>query len=442
MTTKITPINRILKYGEQVSILTYLAATIFIVIAFFIAYSFGIELYVFLALLAFPLLWVMLNYPRVWIYCVVLTFPVFFINDDAGLTPTSVMGALFYNLFLICWLINRLFFRPVIASETKQSICNSKEIATPTARNDGKNKVNNSDASRSEIAKSNFASKKQLIGCDVLILLFYVLVLFNSVIAYSNGVEPFDWLSEYLLYSLLLYYFPIREYFDDKKSIITLLSLLFISAFILDIQQFYGYKNQIMKAALAYQLGGWGNINHQIYTASVIAGVTFLFYSKTVKGRLFAFVISVFSTAAIISTFARAFWLSLILVLFLLLFFLNYKQIIKLLIVLIVTAGLIGTALYMIFPKQAKLITKYATNRFSSSTKGKSDISVRSRFYEYREVISKIKESPLGGQGLRKKFSFYSPIAKHTIEYSFVHNGYLNMAYRVGIPLAALFYSV
>ena len=88
MIKSISPIKRILDFGVQISILTYFLATIILVVAFFIAYSFDIELYIFLALLTLPLLWLMIHYPRIWIYCIVLTFTVFFINDDSSITAT------------------------------------------------------------------------------------------------------------------------------------------------------------------------------------------------------------------------------------------------------------------------------------------------------------------------------------------------------------------
>ena len=402
----ITPINRILKFGShQVSPLIYIVATVVLVAAFFIGFTFKIELYIFLALLALPLLWAMFFYPKVWIYCIVLTFPMFFIKDEPGITVTSLMGALFYNLFLICWFFYKIFLE----------------------------KNNNNSNKKNSIVKHK---------TDVLILLFYGLVLLNAGVAVFNGVEPFDWLSEFLLFSLLLYYFPIREYFNDEKSIVMLLAIFFISIFVLDIQQFLSYTKKISAAAFAYQLRGGGHFNHQIFSAAVIGGVVFMFYSRTITGKFFAFVLTVFSTAAIVSTFARAFWGALLIVLFLLLFFLNRKQIAQYFGIVILTTGIIVSTIYIVFPKQANLMTKFVINKFSTSTQGKADLSVRTRLYEYRAVIQKIEESPIAGQGLRKEFSFHCPWRQFTMKTSFIHNGYLSLSYRVGIPIAALFYFV
>jgi len=62
-----------------------------------------------------------------------------------------------------------------------------------------------------------------------------------------------------------------------------------------------------------------------------------------------------------------------------------------------------------------------------------------SRLAEWEVVISLIKESPFLGQGYGNPFTFNNPITTWK-EYSItIHNGYLFLAYRIGIPLA-IFY--
>jgi O-antigen ligase len=67
---------------------------------------------------------------------------------------------------------------------------------------------------------------------------------------------------------------------------------------------------------------------------------------------------------------------------------------------------------------------------------------VEARFREFKEVNNEIYETPLFGQGFRKEISYYNNTRKSNSVVSFIHNGYLNLAHKTGIPMAILFYFV
>jgi O-antigen ligase len=270
--------------------------------------------------------------------------------------------------------------------------------------------------------------------------MFYLFLSFNVVIAFLNGVNPFDWVREFLLFSLILYYFPIREYFKDKKSLFTLLFLFACAILVLDFFQFYTYYKMIKNVIYAYQLGRSAKINQQIFSAAVISGITLFFYLSNKKAKFLSLIVVIFSTGALISTFSRAFWLATMAMVLVLCVFLNYKQVLQFFLIVLFSTGLLLISINIFMPTQANFVQKYITKRFSSAGQGTKDISVRFRFYEAREVTKMIKESPIWGHGLRKKFRFYDNIAEATTESFFVHNGYLNITYKTGIPMAFILY--
>ena len=101
---------------------------------------------------------------------------------------------------------------------------------------------------------------------DQLFIFFYLILILNLFIAVGNDVDWFDWLREYLLYSLILYYFPIREYFKEPKHIIKLLFLVGAVTIGLDLVQFYNYIKILKNIVYAYQFSNSMRINQHIFT--------------------------------------------------------------------------------------------------------------------------------------------------------------------------------
>jgi len=362
-----------------------------------VAFYFRIEFYLFLAVLALPILWTMVNYPRVWIYFIALGLTVFLTSGEKEVNVFHILAGLFYNSFLILWFVNKLLIK-------REKI--SRNIS------------------------------------DQIFLFFYFILIVNSIIAVSNNVVFFDWFREYLLYSLILYYFPIREYFTTKKQILTLLVLLGLSAIFLDLYAFYNYFKAMKDITYAYQFAGNSSmrINQQFFTSVGFSSIVIFFSVKTFRGKLFSFLVAILTTGALISTLSRAFWVSFIAIVFIFLFYMKIKQVVQFLLIIIFFVGASAFAVQTIMPDRAELFKKYLVQRFNSTGKGKKDQSVRARLYEYREVVRAIKNSPIWGHGLRKEFMFYNNITQKTSKAHFIHNGFMNISYKTGIPLALAFY--
>ncbi|MGI6369997.1 MAG: O-antigen ligase family protein [Ignavibacteria bacterium] len=379
------------KLSPAIVILTLLLFSGFFALGIY----FHIELYVFLGVTALPLMWAMVNYPRVWIYFIVIMFIVFFRGGETELNATHILAALFYDLFLIVWFINKLLIR------------------------------------REKITRGIH---------DQIILFFYGVLLFHSIVSISHGVELIDWLREYFSISLILYYFPIREYFTEKKHILHLLFLIGFVTIILDFYAFYNYYNILKDITYAYQFASTIRINQQLYVAVALGGIAFFFYFKKWRYKLFSALVAGFTIAALVSTLSRAFWVSLFGIIFIFILYLRIKQVVQLLTFVLVATSIFVVTLNTYMPDKANMFYKYLSKRLISTGKGKKDISIRARLYEYREVVKGIEKSPVWGNGLRHEFMFYSNLSQTSARTSFVHNGYLGIAYKTGIPLAIAFY--
>jgi hypothetical protein len=402
-----TTIRNIALFGEKLSLPTYIISAILIISTFSISAYFGMELYLLLGIIGSAFLWIMLHYPKVWIYCVVAGCALFFDKDDEGISAIDIFVAAFFNVFLIIWFVTKL----LVKSEKKVIINESHSTL-----------------------KINKLSEK-------LFLLFYFLLPFNFIIAVLNGVDITDWIREYMFFILILYYFPIRDYFNDKRSIIILLLLFAVVAVVIDVKQFYIFYKSIKNVMYAYEIGHTAlKINQQAFSAVIFMGITLFIYSKNKLGKLLAYSIVVMTTFALILTFSRAFWASVMALTAMFIIYIKPRQILQLLMVMIFTTGLLFATLDIFFPKQSKFVQKYIIKKFETTTQGRADPSVEARLREYKVVLQEITESPLYGQGFRKKFSFYSNVSGYNWITSFIHNGYLNLIHKTGIPMAVLFY--
>jgi O-antigen ligase len=351
-----------------------------------------------LSFLSFPVLYLIIAFPKLWLYSVVILFTVFFSVTDEELNILEVLTALIYNGGLLLWFV---WYGLVLK---KKIIRNS---------------------------------------ADWLILFFFaILLLGNSIIAVLNGVNIGDWIREYILFMLTLYYFPFREYFNDKQSIINLLVLIAAVIFIVDFKQFYIYYAGLTSGDIkyAYEIGRSVRINQTIFTISSIFGFIFTFNQKKIKYEYLILIFTSVTIAALVTTFSRTFWVILIFALIVMFLFQPIKKKIK----MIIYVGLISTvligAVYIVAKDNLKIVFTYVEKRLKSSTKGKKDISLQSRLSEWRSVHQQMEYKWLAGNGLAKKFSFYNPITEITKHTSIIHNGYIYFAYRTGIPLTLIYF--
>lgn len=62
-----------------------------------------------------------------------------------------------------------------------------------------------------------------------------------------------------------------------------------------------------------------------------------------------------------------------------------------------------------------------------------ADVSFINRFYESAAAWELIKENPIAGYGFGVAFSRYDLVFKATMDWSFIHNGYVGMWYKLGL---------
>lgn len=355
----------------------------------------GLYIYVLPILIITPLIFLVIVRPKIWLMVVAASTVAFFHGGDKGVGVLDVVLGAFYIGSLALYFV----WRGLI--HRKKIIYNWGDWA---------------------------------------ILTFFFLLLFNVFIAYFNEVDPMNWLREYLLISVLLIYFPIRDTLKTEKDINAFLlffGIIIIATGSYQVLEYYQKVNDNL--VYAYEIKSSITINQTLYTAAAIFGFILAFSQKNKLMEISIIAMTSLYVVFLVSTFSRTFWMVLAAAIVLMFFFLpaNKKALFLTYLGVITTVLLIATFLFM--RDQADIALAVAFSRFESTSEGRKDPSLIARFKEWEKVQYYIKQNPLGGNGLAKNFTFHFPINSRARHTNIIHNGYFWLTYRTGIPMALLF---
>ncbi len=384
-----------LKLFGKITILT--SILIFILLTFFSIQQSLIHYFI-LTLIALFLILLFINKPRIWIYVTTLSFAYFIVSPDVDVSIIDIISGIYYICGIIFWLVWQLLVN-------KNKLIRSIE--------------------------------------DWLILFIISLLPLNLLIAYLNGIEIIEWARAASVFMLILYYFPIREYFSDKRNLTKLLVTLTIVAITVGTVQFYNYYVMISSPVLyAYELQKATKELQQIFTCSPIFFIVFALYQKKHINKIILFIIGSLTILGLLSTYSRAFWLVLILNLLITFFILPASKKKYFAMFFIIFFALFTTLTISLFKDNVKIYITILENRLLSSAKGTADISVQMRLKEYEIITRNLEEYILGGNGFGKSHKIYGSIYDYTLVTSNIHNGYLGMVYRIGLPMTIIYFLI
>ncbi len=275
---------------------------------------------------------------------------------------------------------------------------------------------------------------------DALLLLFLGISALNFPLALLNDVPAEEWLRRWLPMWLLLYYFPVRMYVRTQRQLLWLLLLLLIAGVGIALITVERYRSGVAFAEYAYQLrSGYARsqAEHVLALAivSCVIGAAFL---RSLGWRLLLLVCAIVMAFAVVVTFSRTAWMSVLIGLVAAWVGLTWGQRLR---ALVAGAVLVTVAIGMLavaFPRLSAVLVRLVEQRFLSVGQGRRDLALQGRLFQLEKAIEELSRYPLGGQGLGKAFPYYEAGARRHIHFSYIHNGYLATAYRYGIPMALL----
>ena len=353
----------------------------------------------FLGLFAFSslIIYLLLFKPKIWLYSTFLLTAIFTSTTGGGVDTIDFIFIIYFNIFLYIWILWQIFIK-------KQKLIESKT--------------------------------------EWLLISFYILTLFTVINVVEDNTTFFNWIREYALLTLILYYFPLKKYFNTHKDIIRILIIFGITLLFIDLFQFYIYKQILSNITYAYQAGSSVRNNLYMFVVGSTVSCIFIFYQKKNIYRLLLSILFILTLGALASTFARVFWATAFLNIGIVFLLLNFKEKLKFITYLIISFSVAYLIASIFFGDIFKFILFALETRFQSTSKGTTDISALSRIEEWKIVIEKIKQSPFIGNGFGNVFTFKNPITDFMNYSSIIHNSFLHFAYRIGIPLTIMFFSV
>ena len=251
-------------------------------ILLFLALKTGISLYIILSILTIPFLLLIILYPRIYVYGLAAFSVTLAMGGEEGVSIIDVVTGGYYFSFTIIWMIWQI------------SVKKEKLV-------------------------QNIA--------DWLVIFFFIVLIFYSLISIFNDVPLLDFVREYVLYATLLCYFPIKHYITERKHFKILLLIIAVAIIVSTFLQLYLYQTRILvDAVYAYQVGGGIKTNIMIFSASTVFGLIFTSYSKSKIQRFVFLVFTLFSVIGLISTFSRAIWLIAIFNVFAIIFYVGKVQ--------------------------------------------------------------------------------------------------------------------
>lgn len=356
---------------------------------------------VFIAVLIIPTLFILfIRHPRLWLYSVVLVLPLWFPQKGDADSSISIVEYLlvgFYIGGLALW-----FFIMLV-------ICRKKII--------------------------------RHVGDTALVLVIVASAL-NFFIAFVNDVPPLEWFRDWLLFVFLLYYFPIREHIQGEREIYTFSALLTGAMLVVGGMTFYRYMLASSNIFYAYQLvSSRQNANNNMSVIMSLFAMFVALYSRKKTIQSIALFLTIFFFTLTIVSFARAFIISTVAALLAILVLFDIRKIIRMVIYGIVAIVVFFGALQVLFHDKSDIVLKVIGVRIGSSSKGTQDKSLQSRISESMVMSKEIRAHPFAGNGLGATFSFYDPISNQYAHAKFVHNGYIFIAFKFGLPFFILFYT-
>lgn len=262
------------------------------------------------------------------------------------------------------------------------------------------------------------------------------------VLALTNDeATALRWLREYLLFYTMLYYFPWREHFTERKHIATFFALTAGVFIIIGATNLWQYVKAASNIRYAFEV--WSSrksLNTHIFLCATIFCVLGAFFASTRKARLGMLVLAAFYTVVVVVSFSRGFWISGIIGIMVTLWLLEKRKLAMFMLYGIVGGIIFILAVQIMFPERAALILKVIQARLASSTEGTKDLSVLSRVYETKVVLDYIQRYTLGGAGMGASFLLYEPFERTFNRVSFIHNGYLYIWMKLGLPFFLAFY--
>ncbi|MCU0425993.1 MAG: O-antigen ligase family protein [Candidatus Kapabacteria bacterium] len=289
-----------------------------------------------------------------------------------------------------------------------------------------------------------FIQKRSFIrhfGDKVLVFTVFLMSVNLLLVLVNDQSSALTWLREYLLFYTMLYYLPWREHFTKREHIFTFLSLTAGVFIFIGATNLWQYVKAASNVLYAYQV--WTSrkmLNTHIFLCATVLCSMGALYASTRKARLGMLCLTAFYAIVVLVSFSRGFWISGMVGIIATLWLIDKRKVATVALYSLLGGIFVLFAIQILFPERAALIIKVIQSRFASSAAGTQDLSLLARIYETRVVVDVLLQYILGGVGLGAAFTIFDPLERYYTRVTFIHNGYLYIWVKLGLPFFLAFY--
>lgn len=377
-------------------VMTLVSILAFSVFLFYATIIIGDTLYFPMIATSFLVAYLIAKNPKYWLYLVFLTSPMYLISNEKDFDVSDAMSAVLWIGGLFVW----LFYHVLI-------------------------------------------HRKKLVEdiSDWFFIFFYLCMILNFFVAVLNENDLEIWIRTGARFTIPLLYFPIKDHFRTKSEFRQLLKVLLISFLGLSLYMLYLSAVMVQDVKNAWELGGLLRLNQGLIGVSILTITAVTLFQKGWNKLTLALILVPFIIVFMVSL-SRIFWIGLIIGIFYSIFFLpkSQRKVIFIAFSVIFLSAII--AVFVFLGDKASFILSLYLDRFSSIGNFMEDQSFLVRFDEYKYAIREIIQNPWAGNGFSHKISYYNKLTSTNWITNNVHNGYILITMRFGIPLALIYYSV
>lgn len=271
------------------------------------------------------------------------------------------------------------------------------------------------------------------------LIVFLLAALLSIVVTMVMRWPVLWWFRDFVRFSYFLLFFPVASALSSRHGamVVTLCALAVVL--------YYGavaivsYRSAVTMTRSLWQLKYQRMPFHEVLSMTGLVFGFGLFLRTRSRGvAALALVLALLSVLPLVVSFTRGYWLATAFAcgILLVIFRTCWRRAAAFAFWLLV---LIALAAYAAFQGKVVGIVVALADRFSTVAAPLRSLSVMERLAETRAVLKEIGGSPIIGQGLGAQVSYMSPVAHRVVTYTYSHNAYLFLLYKLGIVGLVLF---
>jgi len=270
---------------------------------------------------------------------------------------------------------------------------------------------------------------------DVAMLALFGVVALGAAMGLVTGNRPGQIISEAASFSLLGFYFPVREFcVRHRGGVVWVLGLIVAAGLVAVTRNILNFTDVVASAIdLRGVAAGRVADNEVIIYVATVAAASGTLFLRGWRGQALGFVCFLLCFTGLVLTQFRAYYLAFGLaagVAFLLLDGGRRRRLVGA--VLLALVGIVGVAAVLVGDLLMVFVVGVIDRMLTIGSASTQDLSLLNRFLEYERAWELIWQSPVVGHGIGAEFGFYDAVYSATWVKGFIHNAYLQLWYKLG----------